>query len=120
MRESIKYIYDVKGRKYGCVVALRQSDNSPPMIGISRCNMKEDNFSKKKAVKLAKERALKWGYVTVASDAPPSDWFPNNHISKYLQGFSNVHEEFKFMEAIEFVIKRTKPKEPNAEPTWAT
>lgn len=116
MKQSIKYVYDEKGRKYGVVVGLHISENTFPLIGVARCNMKADNFSKKKAVELAKARALKWGHVKVnpdpivLNDYKIYEW-DNEHLSKYLNGFTNGNEETKFMKAIDFVIEKIQPKE---------
>lgn len=111
MREVIKYVYDGKDRKYGCVVALHISENTLPLVGIARCNMKADNFSKKKAVELAKARAMKWGYVKVnpdpivLNDEKIYEW-DNSHLSGYLEKFTNGSEEIKFMNAIDYVLGR--------------
>lgn len=111
MKEAIKYVYDSKDRKYGCVVALHISEGTLPLVGIARCNMKADNFSKKKAVELAKARAMKWGYVKVnpgpiiLNQETIYEW-DSKHLSDYLERFTNGSEEIKFMKAIDYVLNR--------------
>ena len=52
MKQSIKYVYDEKGRKYGCVVGLKHvlgQDDNRIIVGVSRCKLSEENLNRKKA-----------------------------------------------------------------------
>lgn len=120
MKEAIKYVYDSKDRKYGIAIAILMEDQLP-MVGLARCNLKADNFNKKKAVELARARAIKWGIVKfsgrnmdkseLTQQVEETPFFSyssitNPHIEGYLDKFSNHHEEFKFMKAIDYVLNR--------------
>lgn len=114
MKISINYIKNKKGKKYGVAVAILLPEQELPNVGLARCNMKVDNFSKKRAVELATDRALKWGIMSIASHpASYPDW-NNHHIEDYLQEFISTKEEFKFMQAIDFVIREVTSKEKHA------
>lgn len=115
MKQSIKYVYDEKGRRYGCVVGLKQvfgPDDNRIVIGVSRCKLSEEKFNRKKALELAKDRAIKWALKETKYEIP---YF---YIQHYLANFkyNGVNNLKKFEDAIEFVtfMLDKKPKEQNA------
>lgn len=101
---KIKYVYNRKGQKYGCVVGSIEDDIL--RIGISRCNLKIDDFSKKKAVYLAFKRAYAWGkFVKEDWDKVILNHPGNKHVVSYLDKVVSHEDEDKFMSAIDFVLK---------------
>lgn len=119
MRESIKYVYDSKGRRYGCVVGIKENADSLDMIGISRCKLSEDDFCKKKAVALARERAIKWN----KRDGSEAGHYCRMYDYLLKFQYNGVNEEEKFHEAIRFVKETlNKPKKviDATESTWTT
>lgn len=98
-RTSVKYVYNKKGQKCGCVVGIAHPDYSKPLIGVSRCKLNDDTFSKKRAVELAVNRAKAWAGDDLDSKL-------NKHFSKC----KNLELQIKFCNAIDFVSKMLSGK----------
>jgi hypothetical protein len=99
-KHAVKYVNDRKGRKYGVVVAIKSGDKV--LIGASRCNLSKEIFRKKDALNVAVNRALKW---------PTREDHEGHKLDSFLTDFLNQEDEYKFIEAINYVTDWVnKPK----------
>lgn len=101
-KHAVKYVNDRKGRRYGVVVAIKDGDKT--LIGASRCNLSKEHFRKKDALNVAVNRAIKWH---------EREDHEGHKLDSFLTSFINQEDEFKFIEAINFVtdwVNNTKDK----------